>query len=262
MFNPPPSHTVLAADRADLTSQDASVIKSWASRHASIPAVSTWDDLIATVQGRHTDSQRLRGDSNAFHALLTLHAEGDTRAGQVVLHAMYPLMARSFVRLRYQYASDDDAISAIITAMWTVIASFPLHRSPEKTLSNLTGEFKKHLCGTKAPQRQTDLKEEVTQDDDLTTWAESALAAAAPAPTGIEERLFPAPSDATALDLLSSAFDTGALTLDELKLLLDLYIEEIPSSEVAEHLGISPVLLRQRKCRALKKLRSWAATSF
>lgn len=260
MFNPPPSHTILAVDRADLATQDASVISSWASRHTSIPAASTWDDLIAAIQGRHTGSQRLRGDSNAFHALLTLHAEGDTRAGKVVLHAMYPLMAHSFVRLRYQYASDDDAISAIIMAMWTVIASFPLHRSPEKTLSNLTGEFKKHLCGTKAPQRQTDLEEEVARDDDLTTWAESPLATTTP--TGIEEHLFPAPSDATALDLLSSAFDAEALALDEVKLLLDLYIEEIPSSEAAEHLGISPVLLRQRKCRALKKLRSWAATSF
>lgn len=263
MFTPTQPLDTLAFHRRALDDEDPAAISTWASRHPCIPATSSWDELVCAIQGHSSDGRRLRGNNQAFHALLTIHADGDPRAGQVVLQAMYPLMASSFLKLRYQHASAEDAISAIIAAMWTVICTFPLHRPSNKTLANLSGEFKKNLCGTKAPQRQSDLAEVAVEPEDLAFWEAPAFAnTLTDSPHSIEDALFPSPSEAGALDLLASAFDAGALSHEETKLLIDLYIEETPRTEVAARLQISPVLLRQRKCRALKKLKSWAISSF
>ena len=204
----------------------------WAAAHTPLAGCRDLGDVEAAVAtGRH-------GADAVLLALLRLAHDGDTLAGRTVLQ----LMLGKAIRIAGGHAGRDSRDSlehAAVAALWTVIATYPTERRPTKVAANIAMDTLGAVSRELAHRRS----ETPTEPDTLASVLGSGPAT---------------PDDAVDLtELLAWAADTGAITVADAGLLLDIYAPAAGfegGAAAAERAGISWAAARQRASRAVRKI--------
>lgn len=171
--------------------------------------------------------------------LLRLHHAGDQLAGRAVLQ----LMLGKAIRIAASRAGRDSRQNLehlAVTALWTVIATYPVHRRPTKVAANLAMDTLRAVTG------------ELNHDKVETPASPDTLAA-----TGESRTPDDAPADLELLNLLAWAVDHRTITKADATLIVDIYCpaagEKGGSAAAARH-GLSWPAARQRASRAIRKI--------
>lgn len=213
----------------------------WSSTLAHTPA--PWqlptDSTVETLQ------QALEAISDAtdpdplLHRLLQLHHDGDAAAGRLLLQTMLGSAHRLSRTARGRGLADGEADA--VAAMWTAIATYPLHRT-QRVAANLA------LEALAALQKALSIDLPASDDlEDLAHWEQSCgRLSGTHGPSASEE----------AAEALLWALDHRVLTKDEVALLTSIYItsDRATSADLAQIHRLSPAALRQRQHRAVRKL--------
>lgn len=167
-----------------------------------------------------------------LHQLLSLHQDGEDFAGRVVLQAM---LGRADALTRTAAGRGHDPHDSVC-AMWTAIATYPLHLT-QRVAANLAMNALKAMSAAVA--------DEVPGPEVI----ESAIHA-----EQTDGRLDASPISATdeAVTLMLWALDHQVLTRDEVQILAHHHLGD--GYRVAAPLGLSPHAARQRRSRAVRKL--------
>lgn len=233
------TRTALAADRDSLMSPTPRLISRWGSVHPCLSDATCPADLIDAIQGN--PSQGISPNSQVLWAMLDI-ASHDSDAGRVVLHAFRPLIEATIRRCGDRYPREE-ILSIAVTAMWETIRSFPLHRNPTHAAANLRGDFLKRMCGKWAEPDTAPAEVSLLPSDELDAIA----------------HLEDDDRQALALDLLARASDAGVLSVDETRLLLATFLDDLDDAEVAQDFRLTRAALRQRRSRALRRLAQWSS---
>ncbi len=233
------TRTALASDRDSLTHPTPHLIARWSSVHPCLANATCPADLIDVIQGN--PSQGISPSSQTLWAMLDI-ASHDSDAGRVVLHAFRPLIEATIRRCTDRYPHEE-ILSIAVTAMWETIRTFPLHRNPTQAAANLRGDFLKRMCGKWADPDTALAEASLLPPDDLDAIA----------------HLEDDDRRALALDLLARASEAGVLSLDETRLLLATFLDDLDDEEVAQDLKLTRAALRQRRSRALRRLAQWSS---
>ena len=107
------------------------------------PVPSSW--CLPTRVGTLGDAfARVPHDPDAvLLALLTAQAAGDDLAGRVVVQAMVPKLVRMAVR------DDGATFDDYLAALWVRVATYPVHRRPQRVAANLALDTLKTVKGTR-----------------------------------------------------------------------------------------------------------------
>ncbi|MBB5789865.1 hypothetical protein [Jiangella mangrovi] len=201
-----------------------------ASAHAvarwRIPSVTAPADLELAVR---------RDADGVLLALLRRGQDGDALA----LRSVFQLMLGKAVRIAATHAGRDSRAAleqAAVTALWTVVASYPVARRPVKVAANIAMDTLRLTVDELAHQRHE-------------------------TPAGPED-LHPAaatdsPPDLELFELLAWAVGNGTVTHDEATLLVDIYAPPAgrPGGKAAaERHGLTWAAARQRASRATRRI--------
>jgi hypothetical protein len=191
-----------------------------------LPSVATPADLELAVR-RDADAVLL--------ALLRRGQAGDALA----LRSVFQLMLGKAVRIAATHAGRDSRPAleqAAVTALWTVVASYPVARRPVKVAANIAMDTLRLTVDELAHQRHE-------------------------SPAG-DEHLHPAagtdpPPDLELFELLAWAVGNGTVSHEEATLLVDIYAPPAgrPGGKAAaERHGLSWAAARQRASRATRRI--------
>ena len=212
-------HDRAAADR----------LRAWASGHPALAAFGDVAALEATVHDRSTAHHDVDA---VYTALLSVHHDGDTLAGRIVLALLMPAIAH---RHRRRRTDRDDWLAQLVTELWQAICHYPLReRGPRAIPANLIR--------------------------DATQRAQRALArpATAALPDTVAE-----PTAAAAFDRacdridLQRAVREASLSADDLQLLTTTRVGGVAVADLADR--TEAARLRQRRRRAERRLRAHLA---
>ncbi len=177
------------------------------------------------------------GADDILRALLNQGHNGDPLAHRTVLQ----LMLGKAIRIAATHSGRDSwsvLEETAITALWTVIASYPIERRPTKIAANIAMDTVRLTTAELAHQRH---EAPIPAPD---------LSVSDPGHRDI-------PPDLELAELLAWAVDTAAITAAEATLLLDVYAPgsgERGGSAAAERHGLSWATARQRCSRAVRKV--------
>lgn len=218
-------------------------IRHWAERHAVFSHAANLDEVFQLAHHPdHSDA--------VYLALTTEHRRGDDLATVAILQTLTVWTHDTARRCQHRFDSREDTEAAIVTGLLEAIQTLPEQRTTRvrqylvmRCLNAVAGRQQKY--GTAPREAATD---EVT----MTTLVAATPESASDHPLGVVGE---------ALDLLAWALDSGALTKDEVSLLVRLYSPETDYSptirtDLADELGISQNTLDKRASRAVAKLRS------
>jgi len=155
-------------------------------------------------------------------SLLLLQAQGDEKAGRVVLQAMLGklvLMARR---------DHSHSVGDYITECWLQLCQYPLARRPRRIAANLALDTRRAVwaCSTKRP---------VSLD-----------------PLSFDE--LPQPPATSTIDVIRAATRLGLIDRSAGACLVAVYCLGLRSHEAAQQLAISPELVRWRNARSIRRL--------
>ncbi|MCL2736024.1 MAG: hypothetical protein FWD75_05255 [Propionibacteriaceae bacterium] len=146
--------------------------------------------------------------------------EGYPVAGRVIVQALLPkliLMSRA-----YPHPSVDH----LVAALWIRISKYPLHRRPRSVAANLVLDAKKDVV------------------------AETRVAPVAPLMPVVDH------ADLIAHRVLDTARTLHLATAESLTIVEKVYIDGLPSAQVAELHAMSPDAVRQRCSDTVRRLRA------
>lgn len=207
-------------------------MRAWAGAH---PALAGCADLPA-LERRVARAGRAQAD-DILLALLRLGRRGDELASRTVLQ----LMLGKAIRIASSHAGRDVPAAleeAAITALWTVIATYPVDRRTSKVAANIAMETLHLTVADHAHQRH----ETPTTPDDLHR---------------VDAPHRDVPPDLELVELLAWAVDTGTVTAQDATLVLDVYAPGPGcrgGSAAAQLHGLSWAAARQRCSRAVRKI--------
>ncbi|HEY0240585.1 MAG TPA: hypothetical protein VGC37_18290 [Friedmanniella sp.] len=172
--------------------------------------------------------------------LLAESAAGDPLAGRVVLQALLPKVVRM--------ASVDPlaAVDDYLTAMWCVIAVYPLERRPASIAANLALDTLKAVRRERRPAVDV-----VTPPDLLQLVADCRPARVLGSP--------PERGGPTVTRVLTRARDHQLLDVTTSQLLHSVYADGLSGESAARRHGLSPGAVRVRCARAVRVLAGHAA---
>ena len=167
--------------------------------------------------------------------LLGEAAAGDRLAGRVVLQALLPKVVRM--------ASVDPGaeVDDYLTAMWCVIAAYPLERRPVSVAANLALDTLKAVLRERRPEA------------DLVTAPHLVVVAADRGPVRLVGSAAHGPGPSVA-HVLDRARGHGILDPATTDLLRSVYADGLSGESAARRHDLSPGAVRQRCSRALRVL--------
>lgn len=218
------------------TSSVAAVkVSAWALEKPALAGCVT----LADIETRTVTSDR-RGADTVLIALLELAAGGEQLAGRTVLQ----LMLGKAVRIAASHAgrADRDLLEQLaVTALWDVIATYPITRRPEKVAANLSMDTLHQVVAELAHDRH-----ESAIDADTIALMTADMGESAAAVVDLE--LF---------EVLAWGIDTGAISRDDAALLTRVYCagpHDSGGASAAAEFGLSWPAARQRCSRAVRRL--------
>lgn len=168
--------------------------------------------------------------------LLRLGQAGDALA----LRTVFQLMLGKAVRIAATHAGRDSRANlehAAVTALWTVVASYPVDRRPAKVAANIAMDTLHATVGELAHQRH----ETPSSPEHLDPG----------------ERLHDGPRDLELIELLAWAVGNGTVSADDATLVVDIYVPApgcAGGEAAADRHGISWAAARQRASRASRRI--------
>ncbi len=215
----------------------AVVVGTWAAQHDALAECTSLVDIEGAVTGAApADADRI------LLTLLGLCHDGDALAGRVVLQ----LMLGKAVRIAAAHAARDSRENlehAAVTALWTVIATYPTTRRPAKVAANIAMDAV-HAVSVELAHRRTESPTEP-----------GVLSEVCSAPSASSS----APADLELIELLAWAVDQGVVTTADATLIVDIYAPapgEPGGATAAVRHEMSWPAARQRASRAVRKITS------
>ncbi len=200
-----------------------------------LAGVRSLDDLEAAVR------------RDADGVLLPMLRAGQSGDG-LALRSVFQLMLGKAVRIAGTHAGRDSRASleqAAVTALWTVIARYPVERRPVKVAANIAMDTLRLTVNELAHQRHEtpSSPEQLHPADDDGTPPDRARAGG--------------PPDLELLDLLAWAVGNGTVSREDAALLIDIYAPapgHAGGSAAADRHGIRWAAARQRASRATRRI--------
>lgn len=187
----------------------------------------TLQDIVDTLA--HTNGDYATADTT-LHTLIQHHRDGDDLAGRVVLQAMLGACLR---QVHTALGRGLDGESEALAAMWTSIATYPLHRTT-RVAANLAMDALKHLqTAQNVPLPAGDAAEVSECQSDPCDAFNGAVCS----------------SSDEASKLILWALDNEVLTRDEAQLLTHFYLGDGWNSSTP-----ATPTERKRRSRAVRKL--------
>ncbi|WP_419708041.1 hypothetical protein [Promicromonospora sp. NFX87] len=208
----------------------------------------------------------------AFHALLSAHRAGSYAAGRLVLQCMLPAIRKMVARGGHRYGSGHEAAADATAAMWTAIATHDLDR-PSKVVSRL---WSRALDAFTRPNGRAATIVEVAASDAMIESVANSRTRLAGSSADAQHLLG---ATGEVLEVLAWGLDNGIIRPEEAALLTRLYAPDpdLPEyetlvdttatdrsgrprphsrfqSRVADELGLSHDVVRQRASRAVRRL--------
>lgn len=242
------SVTCTGARRRHDTSLVGQLNGEWASLRTdpvTIRTVADWataEDALADCTSLHAIEQAVSSESrertdDILLALLRLGQAGQALASRTV----FQLMLGKAIRIAATHAGRDTRHNlehAAITALWTVIATYPIDRRPTKVAANIAMDTLRYTVGELSHQRnETPVNPEVLYSND----------------TDHDEQ----PADLELVNLLTWAVDNGTITSRDATLVLDIYVPapgRVGGQAAAADHGLSWTAARQRASRAIRRV--------
>lgn len=160
-------------------------------------------------------------------ALLRCHAAGDALAGRVVLQAMLGKLVRLAAR------DPRHGVGEYVTECWLRLAGYPLRGRPRRIAANLAMDVRRAVWASDERRPSIDVMH-------------------------LADRSLPARLDVSRV--VRAATRLGLIDRDAGACLYAVYGLGLRSHEAAEHLRISPALVRWRNARSIRRLAPHAAT--
>ena len=229
-------------------------VLTWAAARPVLAGAESLDDILVLIGGPDASVR-----DAALLALLELAQDGDALAGRTVLQAMLGKAVRiaAMVTDRPDMAGDRaESLSVAVTALWQVIATYPVAARPSRVAANLAMDTVAvvHRGHTGSSHRRRSFLEVPHAD---------VSAAEVRRPVGVQPgaEQVPGPADAELFEVLAGAVRDGVLQLREAGLLARVYgVDEdgtpIDGRVVAAQEGVSWSTLRQRCHRLVRRLRA------
>ncbi|HEY9412691.1 MAG TPA: hypothetical protein VIP77_24165 [Jiangellaceae bacterium] len=201
---------------------------------------------LADIEARTAASSRPVADQILL-ALLELTAAGERLAGRTVLQLMLGKAVR--IAAAQSGRAERDLLEQLaVSALWDVIATYPITRRREKVAANLSMDTLRQVVAELAPDRQETPAEPESFGAGGSLMSE--LTGEASDGTGTVP-------DLELLDVLVWGVDQGVLSRDEAALLVRVYCPAPGSTggaEAAAAFGLSWPAARQRCSRAVRRL--------
>ena len=210
----------------------AAAVRAWAGAH---PVLTGCTDLQAVERQVARASRELA--DGVLLALLRLGHRGDELARRTVLQ----LMLGKAIRIAASHTGRDAPATledAAITALWTVIASYPVDRRTSKVAANIAMDTLRLTVADHAHQHH----ETPTTPDDLHR---------------VDVPHQTMPPDLELIELLVWAVDTKTVTAQDASLVMDVYVPGPGcdgGADAAQRHGLSWAAARQRCSRAVRKI--------
>ncbi len=229
-------------------------VVTWAAARPVLAGAESLDDILVLIGGPDASVR-----DAALLALLELAQEGDALAGRTVLQAMLGKAVRiaAMVSDRPDMGGDrEESLSAAVTALWQVIATYPVAARPSRVAANLAMDTVAvvHRGHTGSSYHRPSFPEVPCAD---------ISAADVRLPVGLQTGAgeVSGPVDAELFEVLAGAVRDGVLQLSEAQLLARVYgVDEdgtpIDGRIVAAQEGVSWSTLRQRCHRLVRRLRT------
>lgn len=214
-------------DQLCVADATASMVVGWADHHAALANCAVLVDVEHAVT-RDADAVLL--------ALLRETQNGDQLAGRTVLQ----LMLGKAVRVAASHAGRaplHELEACAVTALWDVIASYPVVRRPEKVAANIAMDTLHRVVDELAHDRH----EQAVSPDVLD-------------PSHNDDG---GPADLDLLNLLAWAVDNNTISAADASLLVDIYVPapgQVGGKAAADRHGISWAAARQRASRAVRRI--------
>lgn len=209
----------------------AAAVTGWANRYETLAGCATPADVeqrILACRPEETDQILL--------ALLRLARSGDALAGRTVLQ----LMLGKAIRIAASRSGMDTRHNlehTTITALWTVIATYPVDRRPTKVAANIAMDTLQIITGEFAHHRT-----ELPTGPDLLNGRTTVASESA---------------DVELLEVLTWSVDRGTISAADATLILDIYSPapgEAGGATAAARHGLGWPAARQRASRAVRKI--------
>ncbi|WP_157987539.1 hypothetical protein [Jiangella endophytica] len=209
---------------------------------ATAAAVAGW--RLADVWSLADLEPAVRRDADGvLLALLRLGRAGDGLA----LRSAFQLMLGKAVRIAATHSGRDSRANleqAAVTALWTVVAGYPIERRPVKVAANIAMDTLRLTVTELAHQRH--------ETPSSPEYLHPAIADEPAGRAGVSE-----PADLEVFELLAWAVGNGTVSREDATLLVDIYAPApgcAGGSAAAARHGISWAAARQRASRATRRI--------
>jgi DNA-directed RNA polymerase specialized sigma24 family protein len=224
----------LNRDWDELVYRHRGTLHSWSRPYAALMEYESLDDLLAATQG-YPDA--------ILGALLTEVSKGNQLAGRVILQALLGRIVR--MATRDPWAGVDDYVAAL----WYRIQTYPFTSRPTRIAANLSMDTLKTVHDERRWLRE----------GEVTPWPPEAfcderLSGGARLADVREEEV-----QLSAASVLRAGRDRELIDDSTHALLVSVYVDELNGREAAERHWTSPVSVRVRCSRAVRRLASHAS---
>lgn len=234
-------------DHAAPHSLDVERVAQWSSRHEILTGHDTTADLVATAHqalGAGSTPESVRRADAILRALIQEHLDGDTEATLACLLVLYPMLASQVGR------AEEDLATELVAA---VIKALP------SALTSAGGAFI-HLRHVTLEARRCATSRRRAADRSTTPAGSASQVCDYALPMGAERRVAIEHTRTAMWDLLLDARRAGTISLDDARLLLEVYGLDPELTEgiaaAAERRGVTNAALRQRLSRTTRRLRA------
>lgn len=204
-------------------------VAAWGRREAGLAGCASLSDVERATRAR---------PDTVLLALLRRGQAGDALA----LRTVFQLMLGKAVRIAATHTGRDSRASleqAAVTALWSVVAAYPVQRRPVKVAANIAMDTLRLTVADLAHQRH-----EIPSAPDELHPADGAAAVAAPA-------------DLELIQLLAWAVEGAVITTEDANLVVDIYAPapgRAGGSAAAARHGLTWAAARQRASRATRRI--------
>ena len=210
----------------------AEALRRWGSEDDVLGQFASVDDLVAFVHA----TWRPARERDVVLGALACRAAGDELAARVLLRVLLPGCKALVASFGWLCDSPGERAANVVGDIWARIRAFPVSPRPEWVATQLLGAARTEL------RRQARRLERERPSEAPERAGVSQLLAAGGGPTACDELA----------EILRSATDDGLLSPEQLQVIWDYRLVEVPA---VRRLGASHDAIETRRLRAERKLR-------